>query len=240
MRLTADLARDSPAYINPLRQRELSLRGFKIPVIENLGATQDQYQVIDLSDNEILKIDNFPMMLKLEALMFADNRICRVARGLGKYLPKLEALVLTNNKFSKLTDLKPLSEFPLVFLCLLGNPVAKLTDYRLFMIHRLPKLKVLDYQKVKKSERAAAKIKFGEVNLAEEKEEEVDEPLIGGEVVVPVREENSLTPEERAKIMEKIKTATSLAEIEQFEKQLKAPTAVHVEMEDSDEEQELK
>jgi len=241
MRLTADLARDSPAYINPLRQRELCLRGFKIPAIENLGATQDQYQVIDLSDNEILKIDNFPMMLKLEALLFADNRICRVARGLGKYLPKLEALVLTNNKFSKLTDLKPLSEFPLVFLSLLGNPVAKLTDYRLFMIHRLPKLKVLDYQKVKKSERAAAKIKFGEVNLAEEKDEEADEAPMGRErVAVPVSGESSLTPEERAKIMEKIKTATSLAEIEQFEKQLKAPTAVHVGMEDSDEEQELK
>jgi len=99
MRLTADLARDSPAYINPLRQRELSLRGFKIPVIENLGfvfafvissinydmfplivfvrATQDQYQVIDLSDNEILKLDNFPMMLKLEVILLTKTRaIC--------------------------------------------------------------------------------------------------------------------------------------------------------------------
>jgi len=239
MRLTADLARDSPAYINPLRQRELSLRGFKIPAIENLGATQDQYQVLDLSDNEILKIDNFPMMLKLEAMLFADNRICRVARGLGKYLPKLESLVLTNNKFSKLTDLKPLSEFPLVFLSLLGNPVAKLTDYRLYVIQRLPKLKVLDYQKVKKSERVAAKVKFGELNLAEEKEEEVDEGFpMSGAVTTPAME-NSLTPEERSKIMDKIKVAQSLAEIEQLEKQLKAPTAVH-RMEESDEEEELK
>jgi len=237
MRLTADLARDSPAYINPLRQRELSLRGFKIPVIENLGATQDQYQVIDLSDNEILKIDNFPMMLKLEALLFADNRICRVARGLGKFLPKLEAMVLTNNKFSKLADLKPLSEFPLVFLSLVGNPVTKLTDYRLYVIQRLPKLRVLDYQKVKKTERAAAKVKFGELNLAEEKEEEVEEMPVGRQAVAPVVGESSLTPEERVAIMEKIKTATSLSEIEQLEKQLKAPTAVHVEMEESDEEE---
>lgn len=232
MRLTADLARDSPAYINPLRQRELSLRGFKIPVIENLGATQDQYQVIDLSDNEILKLDNFPMMLKLEALLFADNRICRIARGLGKYLPKLESLVLTNNKFSKLTDLKPLSEFPLTFLSLLGNPVAKLTDYRLFMIHRLPKLKVLDYQKVKKSEREAAKAKFGEVNLAEEKEEEPEDVPMGHEAAAPVAGERALTPEERARLLEKIKSATSLADVEQYDKQLKAPTAVHLEEEE--------
>jgi len=239
MRLTADLARDSPAYINPLRQRELSLRGFKIPVIENLGATQDQYQVIDFSDNEILKIDNFPMMLKLEALLFADNRICKIARGLGKFLPKLEAIVLTNNKFSRFNDLKGLSEFPLTFLSLIGNPVTKLPDYRLFVIHRLPKLKVLDYQKVKQAERTAAKVKFGELNLAAEEKEEAEElPL--GEARAPAAEGSLLTQEERAKIMEKIKTATSLAEIEQYEKQLKAPTAVHVEMHDSDEEPEIK
>jgi len=239
MRLTADLARDSPAYINPLRQRELSLRGFKIPVIENLGATQDQYQVIDFTDNEILKIDNFPLMLKLEVLLFADNRICKIARGLGKLLPKLECIVLTNNKLSKLKDLMALSEFPLTFLSLIGNPVAKLPDYRSFVIHRLPNLKVLDYQKVKKAERAAAKVKFGELNLAAEEKEEA-EAAPAGEMTIPAVEGSLLTPEERAAIMEKIKTATSLAEIEQYEKQLKAPTAVHVEMNDSDEEPELK
>lgn len=239
MRLTADLARDSPAYINPLRQRELSLRGFKIPVIENLGATQDQYQVIDLSDNEILKLDNFPMMLKLEALMLSDNRICRVSRGLGKFLPKLESLVLTNNKFSKLADLKPLSEFPLVFLSLIGNPVASLTDYRLFIIHRLPKLKVLDYQKVKQAEREAAKAKFGELNLAEEKQEELEELPSAGQIAESVSAENPLTQEERARILEKIKEAKSLTEVSQYEKQLKAPTTIHTKMEDDDDEPEL-
>jgi len=238
MRLTADLARDSPAYINPLRQRELSLRGFKIPVIENLGATQDQYQVIDFTDNEILKIDNFPMMLKLEGLLFADNRICKIARGLGKFIPKLESLVLTNNKFSKLADLMPLSEFPLTFLSLIGNPVTKLPDYRLFVIHRLPKLKVLDYQKVKKAEREAAKAQFGDLNLAAEEKEEADAAAPAGvPAPLPAVEGSLLTQEERAAIMEKIKTATSLAEIEQYEKQLKAPTAVHVDMNDSDEEE---
>jgi U2 small nuclear ribonucleoprotein A' len=237
MRLTADLARDSPAYINPLRQRELSLRGFKIPVIENLGATQDQYQVIDFSDNEILKVDNFPVMLKLEALLFADNRICRIARGLGKFLPKLETIVFTNNKFARLNDLKPLSEFPITFLCLLGNPVAKLADYRLFVIHRLPKLKVLDYQKVKKRERAIAKAKFGDLNLAGEEKEEEDTPMIGIEAA-PAAGESLLTPEERAAIMEKIRTATSLSEIEQLEKQLKAPTSVHVDDAESEGEEE--
>jgi U2 small nuclear ribonucleoprotein A' len=227
MRLTAEVARDSPAYINPLRQRELSLRGFKIPVIENLGATQDQYAVIDLTDNEILKIDNFPNLTRLEALLLADNRICRVSRGLGKALPKLDTIILTNNKLSKFSDLKPLSDIPtLTTICLLGNPVASLNDYRLFVIHRLPNLKVLDFAKVKQQEREAAKAKYGE--LKEDEEEETEETMEAiGETLTAGGESTGPTAEERAAIMEKIKTATSLAEIEALEKQLKAPTMMH-------------
>jgi len=225
MRLTADLARDSPAYINPLRQRELSLRGFKIVVIENLGATQDQYQVLDLSDNDIMKVDNFPVLLRLECLLLANNRICRIAKGLGKCMGKLDTLVLTNNKLSKLKDLKNLSDLPtLTHVVLMGNAVAKLPGYRLFMIHRLPNLKMLDFQKVKQAEREAAKAKFGALVLEEEEEE--------GDAAMDEKEDNTFepgealgpTPEERAAIMEKIKSATSLAEVEALEKQLKAPT----------------
>lgn len=225
MRLTADLARDSPAYINPLRQRELSLRGFKIPVIENLGATNDQFQVLDLSDNEILKLDNFPVLLRLECLLLSANRICRIRRGLSKYLPKLNTMILTNNKLGKFADLKPLSDLPtLTHVVLKGNPVAKLDDYRLFVVHRLPNLKMLDFQKVSQKERAAALAKFGElvvelddVETETAMDEKVDNTFEPGESLGP-------TPEERAVIMEKIKNATSLAEIELLEKQLKAPT----------------
>lgn len=229
MRLTADLARDSPAYINPLRQRELSLRGFKIPVIENIGATQDQYQIIDLSDNDILKIDGFPVLTRLEGLLLSNNRICRIVGGLGKCLGQLTTLILTNNKLSTLKSLKPLSDLSTItHLCLLGNPVAKLEDYRLFVIHRLPNLKVFDFQKVKQKEREEAKAKFGE--LALEVEEAVDEQM-------EEKKANTFTPgegvelsaEERTAILEKIKNAKTVTEIEQLEKQLKAPTAVHME-----------
>lgn len=39
MRITVELIQKSPQYINPLRERELCLRGLKIPALENLGAT---------------------------------------------------------------------------------------------------------------------------------------------------------------------------------------------------------
>ena len=53
VKCTPDLIEGAGQYINPVRDRELDLRGYKIPVIENLGATLDQFDTIDFSDNEI-------------------------------------------------------------------------------------------------------------------------------------------------------------------------------------------
>lgn len=102
-------------------------------------------------------------------------------------------------------------------------------------------MKVLDYQKVKKAEREAAKAKFGELNLAADEDEvlpvsfphcsvfhlddQVATESSGTSQALAPGEQVGLTPTERAAIMEKIRTATSLAEIEQLEKQLKAPTS---------------
>jgi U2 small nuclear ribonucleoprotein A' len=81
MRITIELIQRSPQYVNPLGEREICFRGLKIPLIENLGATlvrpiQDQYEVIDLTNNHISKI----------------------SPDFGKELPYLENLILTNNK----------------------------------------------------------------------------------------------------------------------------------------------
>jgi len=228
MRLTADLVREAPQYINPLMQRELGLRGYKIQAIENLGATQDQYQAIDMSDNDIIKVDNFPVLKRLETLLLSNNRICRVANGLGSSVPALTTLVMTNNKLTKLRDLDPLSSFTnLTHLTLSGNPICKLADYRLYAIHRMAGLKVLDFGKVKPVEREAAKEKYGELDLEqeekdreengmedEEEEEEETNTFTPGEGV-------SITAEERQKIMGQIASATSLEEIERLELLLK-------------------
>lgn len=111
--LSADLISRSPSYVNPLKDRELDLRGIfekslvfffqlccvgnKIPAIENLGATEDQFDSIDLSDNEIVKLENFPIMRRLTTLMLNNNRIGRIA-PLKDHLPSLQMLILTNNK----------------------------------------------------------------------------------------------------------------------------------------------
>ena len=48
---------------------------YKIPIIENLGATLDQFDTINFTNNEIRKIDNFPLLPRLKSLIFNNNRI---------------------------------------------------------------------------------------------------------------------------------------------------------------------
>jgi len=185
MRITYDLIQRSPVFLNPVKDREIDLRGNKIPVIENLGATQvrfelpsgsdsassflfmahpsihpsplqDQYDTIDLSDNEIKKIDNFPELTRLRTLFFNNNRISKIAHDLDKSLPNLETLILTNNKIASLSDLDPLACFTrLRTLSLLENPVTLKPNYRLYVIHLLPQLRLLDFRKIKQKVRSA-------------------------------------------------------------------------------------
>jgi len=162
MRLTAELISRAGTYLNPLKDREIDLRGNKISVIENLGATQDQFDSIDLSDNEITKLENIPLLNRLRTILLNNNKVSRIENGLGQSLPHLETLVLTNNKLSKLNEIIPLAELPsLRYLSLLDNMVSKQQHYRFYVAYKLPRLKVLDYRKIKQTDRAAAEKLFG-------------------------------------------------------------------------------
>jgi U2 small nuclear ribonucleoprotein A' len=82
VRLTPELIRSVQGYINALNLRELDLRGHRVPFIENLGVTDDSYQCLDLSENAILKLGNFPNLPSLEALMVHSNKVARIASGM--------------------------------------------------------------------------------------------------------------------------------------------------------------
>jgi AP-4 complex subunit epsilon-1 len=47
--------------MNPLDEYHLDLRGYKIPFLENLSATNDQFGTIDLTDNEMVTMVLFKM-----------------------------------------------------------------------------------------------------------------------------------------------------------------------------------
>lgn len=87
MRLTLELVANAEQLVGPCNERILCLRGktnilyggwiftvsdwlgYRIPAIENLGATKDLFNVIDLCENDLMRLDNFPPMSKLLTLV---------------------------------------------------------------------------------------------------------------------------------------------------------------------------
>lgn len=155
MRITIELIQRSPQYANPLGEREICFRGLKIPLIENLGATLDQFEVIDLTNNELTRLEETAPLRHLTTLLLANNNISKISPDFGKELPYLENLVLTNNKVNarQIRDLEEIDHLlnchNLRRLSLLDNFVTQLKDYRAYVAHRLPQVLMLDFQKVK-------------------------------------------------------------------------------------------
>ncbi|KMS64939.1 hypothetical protein BVRB_041080, partial [Beta vulgaris subsp. vulgaris] len=125
------------------------------------GAAEDQFDCIDLTDNDIIKLENLPVLKRLKSLLLSNNRIRRIASGLGRNLPNLETLIMTNNQISRLQDLDQLADLQnLERVSFVKNPVTVLENYRLYVISLLPKLRHLDFQKVKTAERERARAMF--------------------------------------------------------------------------------
>lgn len=122
---------------------------------------------------------------------------------------------MTGNKISNLTDLDPLEVLQkLEMLSLVDNPVVKKPQYRLYAIHKIPSLRVLDYQKVKDFERKQARELFGTkegveaIRAADTTQEEDQEPV--AEVEHP-------SPEQLAALRLAIANAKSLEEVSRLE-----------------------
>ena len=112
--------------------------------------SKDGFDTIDLSDNEIRKLENFPKMNRLKTLLLNNNHLVRIDEGVGESLHNLEVLVLSKNKIVNLSEIDIIVTFKkLRNLSLLDNPVTKRHHYREYVIHKLPFLKVLDFKRIK-------------------------------------------------------------------------------------------
>uniref|UniRef100_A0A8D8MDG7 Probable U2 small nuclear ribonucleoprotein A' n=1 Tax=Cacopsylla melanoneura TaxID=428564 RepID=A0A8D8MDG7_9HEMI len=226
VKLTADLIVQCMQYTNPVRDRELDLRGYKVPVIENMGATLDQFDTIDFSNNDIRKIDGFPLLKRLSCLFFNNNRIVRIAENLQENIPNLETLILTGNNIQELGDLDPLSTLPkLKTLCLLHNPVINRPHYRLYVAFKLPQLKLLDFSKIKLKEREEAATLF-KSKKGKELQKEISKKaktFVPGAALQDLSNiPSGPSAEEVWKIKEAISKASSLEEIERLNKLLQS------------------
>jgi len=157
MRFTPELLQRATASFNALKEREVTIRGYKASIIENFGVLQDQFDSIDISDNEIRRLDNFPQMKRLTMLLASNNHISKVSARLGSQLVQLKSLVLTNNHIENLSEILHIATLSkLESLSLLENPITLKPYYRLFVIHHLPTLRFLDFQRIRLKEKQAA------------------------------------------------------------------------------------
>ncbi|XP_046897778.1 U2 small nuclear ribonucleoprotein A' [Hypomesus transpacificus] len=253
VKLSAELIEQAAQYTNPVRDRELDLRGYKIPVLENLGATLDQFDTIDFSDNEVRKLDGFPLLKRLKTLLMNNNRICRIGENIEQSLPSLKELILTSNNIQELGDLDPLASVKtLTLLSLLRNPVTNKKHYRLYVINKIPQIRVLDFQKVKLKERQEAEKMFKgkkgallAMDIAKR-----TKTFTPGAAMQPEKKKTGPTPADVEAIKNAIANASSLAEVERLKGLLQAgqipgrdlrqgpPGVVEVEEEEEEEEEE--
>ncbi|CAF3990738.1 unnamed protein product, partial [Adineta steineri] len=223
VRLTPEVIEVAPQYLNPVGQYELSLRDLKLPVIENLGATLNQFDTIDLTNNDLRKLDDFPYLPKLKTLYLANNHITRIAENLDKYIPNLDTLILNNNLLQVLTDVDPLATLSkLAHISFARNPIAMLKDYRLYVIHMLPNLRTLDFNRITQKEReAACKIyKFKLNKKTKQKQKNIKTFTPGEELIKP--QTSRMTKKVADAIKKAITEAKSLEEINKLTAMLQA------------------
>ncbi|CAI5442657.1 unnamed protein product [Caenorhabditis angaria] len=215
VRLTAELLSERPQFVNTLNLREINIRGQKVPVIENMGVTRDQFDVIDLTDNDIRKLDNFPTFKRLSILYLHNNRINYIAPDIAQKLPNLKTIALTNNNICELGDIDPLANCQkLEYVTFIGNPITHKDNYRLYIIFKLPTVRVIDFNRVKLSEREAAKKMFK--GKSGKKARDSIQRSVHTEEAQSEKENSvgvQLTSEDREKIKDAVKNAKSLAEV---------------------------
>lgn len=226
MKLSPELIEGAYQYINSsTRDRELDLRDYKIGVIENLGATLDQFDSIDFSNNDIRRLEGFPILLRLKRLYLSNNRISKIDDILYESLPNLEGLLLMNNQLQELGDIDSLGKFTkLEVVSFLGNPLTTKKHYRLYVIHRIPSLKLLDFKKIKQMERDKANQMFSGENgrkLANEIGVR-SKTFVPGENIPQNNGRKPLTAEEADAIKQAISKAKTLEEIERLNQMLKS------------------
>jgi hypothetical protein len=127
MRLSAQIIQSAEQRTNPLGEREIILRSLAIPAIEHLAVSRDQFDTMDLSNNHLQRVENFPKMERLATLYLGGNEINFVdGKNLKKNVPNLSTLILTSNGVKGWNVISDLGEgcSKLEFLSLVGNPIT--------------------------------------------------------------------------------------------------------------------
>ncbi|XP_063956720.1 leucine-rich repeat-containing protein 72-like [Lytechinus pictus] len=116
-----------------------------------------QYRMLNrlwLNGNKLRRINCLSINYRITELYLQDNELVSVG-GLLQPLTSLQVLMLHNNQLTNLeetiAEMKAMQA--LNTLNLSQNPLAQEAEYRHYIIHHVPSLKLLDRQEILKSER---------------------------------------------------------------------------------------
>lgn len=230
MKLTQSTLQEAPSFISPLESRTLSLRNLHLTSLDALNTLEssDIYSTIDLSQNNLSYISELPKLGRVTSLILSKNHIRLIEPSITN-LPNLEVLSLTYNDMLYLSSLEELKKLQFLrALYLTGNPIVKNENYRLWCIWRFPQLQVLDFQRVKDSERLQAQELFGKDPKKVENILSVGgshifvdsgsgEKDISHVIEEQTKLEGGLTEDDREKLEQELEAAESLEEIQRIE-----------------------
>jgi Leucine-rich repeat (LRR) protein len=156
--------RDVSRLISYPRLEELSLENNEIESIDCLTALVSLTK-LDVSNNRVVTVDmagNFRNLM----LLSLENNLIKNLKPFAK-LSSLMEFYIGNNYITDLYSIFPLKELPrLIILDLTGNLVCQTTNYRLFTIFHLSRLKILDGSGiVQKEQQAAKEIYMGKLTI---------------------------------------------------------------------------
>ncbi|KAI9356534.1 hypothetical protein DFJ73DRAFT_623012 [Zopfochytrium polystomum] len=140
------------------RLEELSLENNEIESIDGLAPLQALTK-LDASNNRIATVDAAKNFKSLMLLSLENNRVKHL-KPFAKMATLME-FYIGNNYISELYCIFPLKELPrLIILDLTGNAVSQISNYRLFSIFHLSRLKIIDGASITPKEQTQAKEAF--------------------------------------------------------------------------------
>ena len=177
-----------------------------------------------MSENELKALDNFPLLERLTTVLASRNKISSIADNLADQLPNLESLVLNDNDLASLDALEPLRTLPrLTRLSVQNNPVMHESDARLALIHRLPQLRLLNFNRVRQAERAAATAKFGKAPPVKKRKRAAvaNEATAKSNGATSASKRAKLSVAQQEELAKKIAAACSVEEVQRLEAALR-------------------
>lgn len=197
MKLTNSILEESPRVLNPCKQLTLLLRNLDLSDVDLLPNT---FEAVDLSNNQLIDISLPRACEEITTLIINNNP--ELYQVNYQSFPRLKSLAVINCniKLDQAIEWKGFQH--LKHLVVLNNPITTVERYRLILIHLIPSLTTLDFEKVNQRERTAASELFETTS--------VDDLLKGVYKSTDTRE----------LLIQRLKTTKDINEIEHIERLL--------------------